>query len=61
MCRWHATYCWKVLDKAYNFALDLISIISLHAKLWAPNVAGVPTLDKMPFGCGPRGEAQSIL
>jgi hypothetical protein len=20
MCRWHATYRWKVLDEAYNFA-----------------------------------------
>jgi hypothetical protein len=24
--RWRATYCWKVLDKGYNFALYFISI-----------------------------------
>jgi len=33
LCRWHATYCWKVLDKGYNFVLDLISIRGLHTKL----------------------------
>jgi len=40
-CRWHTTYCWKVLDKGYNFALDLISIRGLHTKLWALKVAEV--------------------
>jgi len=25
-CRWCATYCWKDLDKSYNFALDFTSI-----------------------------------
>jgi hypothetical protein len=34
----------KVLDKGYNFALDLILIKGLHAKLWGPKVTGVPTL-----------------
>jgi hypothetical protein len=50
MCR--ATYCWKGLDKGYNFALDLISIRGLHIKLWTPKVAGVPTLgiSWLPFG-----------
>jgi hypothetical protein len=43
-CRWRATYRWKALDEGYNFALDLISIRSLHAKLWRPKVVGVPTL-----------------
>ncbi len=43
-CRWHATYCWKSLNEGYNFALDLISIKGLHAKLWGPKVARVPTL-----------------
>jgi hypothetical protein len=33
-CRWRATYYWKVLDEGYNFAWDLISIGSLHTKLW---------------------------
>ncbi len=40
-CRWPITYCWKTLGKGYNFVLDFISIRSLHAKLWAPKVAGV--------------------
>jgi len=44
VCRWSATYHWKALNKGYNFALDLISIQGLHAKLWRPKVAGVPTL-----------------
>jgi hypothetical protein len=35
------TYHWKALDEGYNFALDLISIKGLHAKLWAPKVVGV--------------------
>jgi hypothetical protein len=35
-CRQHATYCWNVIDEGYNFALDLIPIKGLHAKLWAP-------------------------
>ncbi len=44
MCRWRAIYHWKTLGKGYNFALDLISIRGLHAKLWGPKVAGVLTL-----------------
>jgi hypothetical protein len=40
-CRWCATYCWKAIDKGYNFVLDLISIQVLHAKLWACKVVGV--------------------
>jgi hypothetical protein len=62
----------KAFDEGYNFALDLISIGGLHIKLWAPKVVGVSTLgisglsfwesrDKVPFGCGPHGEAQNIL
>jgi hypothetical protein len=36
----------------YNFALDLISIRSLHTKLWGPKIAEIPTLkiSKLPFG-----------
>jgi hypothetical protein len=41
-------------------------------KVWAPKVVGVPSVrisglpcespkDKMPFGCGPCGKAQSII
>ncbi len=72
MCKWCATYRWKAIDEGYNFSLNLISIKGLHAKLWAPKVARVPTLvisglpfwesqDKMSFGCGPRAKAQIIL
>jgi len=35
-------YCWKALDKGYNFALNLILIGGLHTKLWASIVAKVP-------------------
>jgi hypothetical protein len=44
MCKWRATYRWKTIDEGYNFALDVISIQVMHAKLWAPKVMGVPTL-----------------
>ncbi len=52
VCRWRATYYWKYFDERYNFALDLISIGGLHAKLWRPKVAGVPTLtiSRLPLG-----------
>jgi hypothetical protein len=52
VCRWHATYHWKDLDEDYNFALDLISIKGLQRKLWAPKVAGVPSLriSRLPLG-----------
>jgi len=52
VCRWHATHRWKAFDKGYNFALDLISIGDLHAKLWGPKVARGPTLaiSRLPFG-----------
>ncbi len=42
--RWCETYHWKNLDEGYNFALDLISIKGLYAKLWRPKVVGAPTL-----------------
>jgi hypothetical protein len=32
------------LEEGYNFVSDLISIKGLHTKLWAPKVAGVPSL-----------------
>jgi hypothetical protein len=51
-CRWRATYCWKSIDKGYNFALDLTSIGGSHIKLWAPKVAGVPTLGILGFQLG---------
>ncbi len=51
-CRWRAKYCWKTLNKGYNFSLDLISIRGLQTKLWGPKVVGVATLaiSKLPFG-----------
>jgi hypothetical protein len=51
-CKWCATYRSKALDEGYNFALDLISIRGLHVKLWAPKIAGVPTLviSGLPLG-----------
>jgi hypothetical protein len=43
-CRWHATYCWKELNKGYNFALNITSIKGLHKKLWPSKVPGIPIL-----------------
>jgi len=52
LCRWRATCSWKALNKRYNFALELISIGGLHAKLWGPKVTRDPTLaiSRLPFG-----------
>jgi hypothetical protein len=52
VCRWYATYHWKVFDEGYNFSIDFISIRGLHTKLWAPKVAGVSTLgiSGLPLG-----------
>jgi hypothetical protein len=51
-CKRRATYHWKVLDEGYIFALDLIVIGGLHAKLWGPKVVGVPTMriSRLPLG-----------
>jgi hypothetical protein len=51
-CKWHTTYCWKALNEGYNFALDLISIGNLHAKLWAPKITGVLVvrISRFPLG-----------
>jgi len=50
--RWRATYCWKVFDKGYNFALDLTSIRGLHTKLCASKVVRVTTFEisRLPLG-----------
>ncbi len=53
--RWHATYRWKVLDKGYNFSLDLIFIWGFHTKLWAPKVMEVPTLGILGLPLGSLG------
>ncbi len=52
------TYCWKAVDKGYNFASNPILIRGLHTKLWTPKVAGVslPTGSpetKCHLGVGP--------
>ncbi len=44
MFKWRATYHWKALHEDYNFALDLISIECMHAKLWDPKVGTPATL-----------------
>ncbi len=35
-CRWCVTYCWKILNKSYNFSLDLTSIRGLHRNYKPP-------------------------
>jgi hypothetical protein len=52
VCRKCATYRCKALDKGYNFALNLITIGGLHAKLCAFKVARVPTvgISGLPLG-----------
>jgi len=52
VCRWHVTYNWKAFDESYNFALNLISIGGLHAKLWSPKVTRILTLgiSRLPLG-----------
>jgi hypothetical protein len=52
MSRWCATYNWKSLDEGYNFASYLILIGGLHAKLWGPTVARIPTMriSRLPLG-----------
>jgi hypothetical protein len=52
VCWWRATYCWKALNKGYNFAWDFIPIRGLHTKLWGPEVVRIPTLAilGLPFG-----------
>jgi hypothetical protein len=46
---------WKALDKGYKFALDLIWIRGLHAKLWAPKIAKVSTLIILGLPLGSLG------
>jgi hypothetical protein len=51
-CKRRATYRWKVLDKGYNFASNLIVIGGFHKKLCAFKVARVPivTISGLPLG-----------
>jgi len=52
VCKWRVTYRWKNFNEGYNFALDFIWFRSLHAKLWAPKVAGdlVVGISGLPIG-----------
>jgi hypothetical protein len=52
VCKQHAINCWKALDKSYNFALDLIAIGGLHAKLCTSKVAGVLVVGISGFPLG---------
>jgi len=52
VCRWCGTYCWKTLNKVYNFVLNLIWIKGLHTKLWASKVMEVPILGISRFPLG---------
>jgi hypothetical protein len=47
-----ATYCWKILDKGYNFVWDLISIKGLYTKVWTSKIVGVLTLGILVFPFG---------
>jgi hypothetical protein len=40
-CKRHGTYHWKIFNKGYNFAQDIVSIRGLQKKLWASKVAGI--------------------
>jgi hypothetical protein len=62
----------KAFDEGYNFASNLISMKSLHKKLWAFKILEVPiqgilelssweSANKMTFEYRPHGQAQGIL
>jgi len=55
MFKWSAIYRWKVLEKFYNFVLNLTSIEGLHTKLWASKVVGVPILGILGLPLGSLG------
>ncbi len=55
-CRWLATYYWKAFNEGYNFALDLIAIKGLHAKLCCPKVTGVPIVGILGLPLRSRGQ-----
>jgi hypothetical protein len=51
-CRWSATKRWKVLDKRYKFASNLIPIGGLNKELWPRKVARIQTgtVSELLFG-----------
>jgi hypothetical protein len=55
VCTCRAMYFWKDLNEGYNFALDLISLGGMHAKLWAPKVARIPVVGILGLPLGSPG------
>jgi hypothetical protein len=47
--RGRATYCWKALNKGYNFVISITSIKGLHKKLSLSKVARIPILRILGF------------
>ncbi len=67
-----ATWRWKALFEGYNFGWHLVPIGGWGEELWSPKVPGLQSgtvsglplwesREKVTFGCGCRGESQSIL
>jgi hypothetical protein len=56
VCKERATYRWKALDEAYNFAWDCILIRGLLTKLWGSKVAGVLTWAISGLALGSPGQ-----
>jgi hypothetical protein len=52
VCRWHATYRWKALNKGYNFSSNFTSIKGLHTKLWMSKVVGILFFEISGFSLG---------
>jgi hypothetical protein len=52
VCKWRAIYCWKALDKGYNFSSNLITIKGLHMKLCTPKVTEVLVVGISGFPLG---------
>jgi hypothetical protein len=55
VCKCFVTYRWKAHNEGYNFALDLILIGGLYAKLWAIKIVGVPTVGISGLSLGSPG------
>jgi hypothetical protein len=53
--KWRATYRWKALNKGSKFSLDLIAIGLVNAKLWAPQVTGIPIVGIPGLALGSLG------
>jgi hypothetical protein len=55
VCKWHATYHWKALNKGYNYFFKFISIKGLQKKLRASKVAKVLILEILGLQLGNPG------